>query len=119
MIRIDRHKGTSMASKPISCRYSTTEEFARSINVETRTVLKRVSKTGHYFGVRPIKGPNRFLYWPDDAHDQFFLNGGEPLSAEPPKATPIDPTRGRTEQQPERGTRTKRSPSKTKAVETA
>lgn len=81
-----------MASNPTTRRhYRTTEQFAQSINVETRTVLKRVSKTGHYFGVRPIKGPNRLLYWPDDAEDQFFLNAGEPQNAKPPKVAPTDP----------------------------
>lgn len=97
-----------MASNPTTRRrYGTTEQFAQSINVEPRTVLKQVSKTGHYFGVRPIKGPNRLWYWPDDAADQFFLNAGEPLNAKPPKSALVADDSAKncpTDQKPESGT---------------
>lgn len=41
-----------------------TEDFADLNHVLPQTVLKQHSKTGHYFGIRPTKLPNRRLMWP-------------------------------------------------------
>jgi hypothetical protein len=42
----------------------TTAEFATERRVKPESVLKRLSKTGSYFGVRPLKKQNRRLMWP-------------------------------------------------------
>jgi hypothetical protein len=36
---------------------------------------------GEYFGIRPVKMPNRMLRWPADLVDR--LARGEPLTADP------------------------------------
>lgn len=45
----------------------TTKEFASTLNLQPQSIRKRYSQTGSYFGVRPIKLPNRRLIWPDNA----------------------------------------------------
>ena len=49
----------------------TTKEFAWLIDIKPQTILKRYSQTGSYFGVCPIKLPNRLLRWPADAIEKF------------------------------------------------
>jgi hypothetical protein len=44
-----------------------TEQFAAKHLVKPQSVLSRVCRTGHYFGVRPTKLQNGRLAWPDDA----------------------------------------------------
>lgn len=43
-----------------------TQQFAKRYLVEAQTVLKQHSATGSYFGVRPVKLPNRLLLWPSE-----------------------------------------------------
>ena len=54
----------------------TTKEFAWLIDIKPQSILKRYSQTGSYFGVCPIKLPNRLLRWPADAIEKF-LTGQE------------------------------------------
>ena len=42
-----------------------TEEFASRHLVKAESVISRLSRTGSYFGVRPIKLDNGRLLWPD------------------------------------------------------
>lgn len=42
-----------------------TAEFAQTRLVKPETVHRRLSQTGSYFGVRPIKLPNGRLAWPE------------------------------------------------------
>lgn len=44
-----------------------TEEFAREIGIKAASVRKRLSATGSYYGVRPVKLANRRLRWPVNA----------------------------------------------------
>lgn len=44
----------------------TTAEFAASKLVLPQTVRKRLSQTGSYFGIKPIKFPNGQLAWPPE-----------------------------------------------------
>lgn len=49
-----------------------TEVFAAQHLVLPQTVRKQYAATGSYFGIRPIKLPNRRLLWPADAVDQLI-----------------------------------------------
>lgn len=42
----------------------TTAEFAALNKIKTTSVRVRLSITGHYFGVRPLRCANRRLLWP-------------------------------------------------------
>lgn len=53
-------------------RYLTTKEFAQRLNIDQRAVRNRLSAEGHYFGIRPLKGPNRLLYWPESAINELL-----------------------------------------------
>lgn len=45
----------------------TTEQFAAQHLVDAQTVRKRLSGHGSYFGVKPLRLPNRRLLWPADS----------------------------------------------------
>lgn len=49
------------ASKRLS-----TDEAAARLKVKPQTLRAAVCRNSHYCGIRPVKGPNRFLYWPAD-----------------------------------------------------
>ena len=49
----------------------TTEQLAKQLGLNSQSIQKRFSQTGSYFGVRPIKLPNRRLLWPADAVEQL------------------------------------------------
>ena len=44
-----------------------TEQFADRYLVAPQTVRKQLSQSGSYFGVRPLRLPNRKLLWPSDS----------------------------------------------------
>lgn len=44
----------------------TTEEAAICLRVKAQTLRAALCRDGHYFGVRPVRAPNRFLLWPAD-----------------------------------------------------
>ena len=41
----------------------TTDELAAEMKLEPQTLLKHHSKNGSYYGLRPLKLPNRHLRW--------------------------------------------------------
>ena len=45
----------------------TTDAFAAQYLVDAQTVRKRLSSHGSYFGVKPLRLPNRRLLWPIDS----------------------------------------------------
>lgn len=45
----------------------TTDQFAAQHLVDAQTVRKRLSSHGSYFGVKPLRLPNRRLLWPGDS----------------------------------------------------
>lgn len=51
----------------------TTEKFANDLPypVKPSTIRSALCRNGHYMGVRPLKLPNRFLAWPDDAVERI------------------------------------------------
>ena len=46
-----------------------TEEAAAVLKVKPQTLRAALCRDGVYFGVRPVKRPNRFLAWPADQID--------------------------------------------------
>ncbi|WP_211468465.1 DNA-binding protein [Collimonas silvisoli] len=56
-----------------SNRRLTTEELAAVLAMCSQTLRKRLSQTGSYYGVRPIKLPNGKLRWPADSFDQLLI----------------------------------------------
>lgn len=42
----------------------TTAEFASLNKIKADSVWARLSRTGSYFGIRPLKCANRRTYWP-------------------------------------------------------
>lgn len=50
----------------------TTEQFADKLSLRAQTIRKGYSQTGAYLGIKPIKLPNRRLYWPTDAIEQLL-----------------------------------------------
>jgi hypothetical protein len=45
----------------------TTEALADALGIKPQTLRANLCRNGHYFGIRPVKTPNRFLLWPADA----------------------------------------------------
>jgi hypothetical protein len=45
----------------------TTEQLAEKLHVKPNTIRSALCRTGSYMGIRPVKLPNRFLAWPEDA----------------------------------------------------
>lgn len=45
----------------------TTDAFAAQYLVDAQTVRKRLSSHGSYFGIKPLRLPNRRLLWPADS----------------------------------------------------
>ncbi len=64
-----------------SSRCYTTEDFAAMLGLEPQSVRKRYSQTGSYYGLKPLKLPNRRLFWPEDGIKTFFaqdvMSGGD------------------------------------------
>jgi len=52
--------------------YLTTEVMADTVGVQAQSVRKRYSQTGTYFGLKPVKLPNRRLMWDADAVAKFL-----------------------------------------------
>ena len=44
-----------------------TEEAAAILKVKPQTLRAALCRDGHYFGIRPVKLPNRMLAWPVEA----------------------------------------------------
>jgi hypothetical protein len=49
-----------------------TEEFARRLCIRAQTARAALCRQGHYYGIKPIKGPNGRLLWPADAVDRLL-----------------------------------------------
>jgi hypothetical protein len=67
-----------------------TEQFAANNLVKRDSVLSRLSRFGHYFGVKPQKLANGRLLWPDqDTRAKSERTGEEPAAEHaPPDPTP-------------------------------
>ena len=52
---------------PLAARTLSTEQAAAALHIRPQTLRAALCRDGHYFGVRPIKLPNRMLAWPAEA----------------------------------------------------
>ncbi len=43
-----------------------TEQAAAALHVRPQTLRAALCRDGHYYGIRPVKLPNRLLAWPAD-----------------------------------------------------
>ena len=44
-----------------------TEQAAAALHIKAQTLRAALCRDGHYFGIRPVKLPNRMLAWPVEA----------------------------------------------------
>ncbi|PHQ74965.1 MAG: hypothetical protein COB82_03005 [Marinobacter sp.] len=49
----------------------TTEQLAEKFHVKPNTIRTSLCRKGHWCGLRPVRLPNRFLAWPDDAVERL------------------------------------------------
>lgn len=49
----------------------TTEVLAERLGIKPQTLRSNLCRNGHYFGLRPVKMPNRLLLWPEDSLEQL------------------------------------------------
>ena len=54
---------------PLAARTLSTEQAAAALHVKPQTLRAALCRDGVYFGVRPVKLPNRLLAWPADQID--------------------------------------------------
>jgi hypothetical protein len=52
-----------------------TDAAAARLGIKPQTMRAALCRDGHYFGLRPIKQPNRMLMWPVDGIER--LEAGE------------------------------------------
>tara|TARA_R110000850_G_scaffold276940_1_gene421027 strand:+ start:23682 stop:23867 length:186 start_codon:yes stop_codon:yes gene_type:complete len=50
-----------------------TEALAERLGIKPHTLRAALCRQGHYFGIRPIKLPNRMLRWPVDALERLTV----------------------------------------------
>jgi hypothetical protein len=56
--------------------YITTEALADTMDLRPQTIRKRLSLTGSYYGLKPVKLPNRRLLWVAAAVSKFLRGEG-------------------------------------------
>jgi hypothetical protein len=59
----------------------TTEQYASKYGVKPNTIRASLCKNGHYMGIKPVKLPNRLLWWPDDEVESLLADSPHPESA--------------------------------------
>lgn len=52
---------------PLAARTYSTAQAAAALHIKAQTLRAALCRDGHYFGIRPIKLPNRMLAWPVEA----------------------------------------------------
>lgn len=53
-------------------RYFSTDQAAARLGIKAQSLRAAICRDGAYFGVRPLKAPNRFLRWPADEIDRLL-----------------------------------------------
>lgn len=53
-----------------------TEQLAERLGIKAQTLRAALCRAGHYYGIRPVKLPNRMLRWPADAVERLLAGGG-------------------------------------------
>jgi hypothetical protein len=59
----------------------TTERLAEKIGVKAASIRVHLCRHGSYFGLRPVKLPNRRLLWPSDSLERLTAYQGESMEA--------------------------------------
>lgn len=49
----------------------TTEALAARLGVKAQSIRAALCRNGSYFGLQPLKLPNRFLLWPADSVERL------------------------------------------------
>jgi hypothetical protein len=57
--------------------HQTTETLAQLLGIRPASIRTRYCKTGHYFGLRPVKLPNGRLLWPATTVEQLTAQGAK------------------------------------------
>lgn len=52
-------------------KFLTTAELAARLDINPHSIRQRLSDTGSYYNLRPVKMPNGRLRWPLDAAEQW------------------------------------------------
>ena len=60
---------------PTAARTYSTEQAAAVLHIRPQTLRAALCRDGHYFGIRPIKLPNRMLAWPVEAIERVTAGG--------------------------------------------
>ena len=63
-------------TKPLTL---STEQAAAALHIRPQTLRAALCRDGHYFGIRPLKLPNRMLAWPAEGIERL-LSGEETAS---------------------------------------
>ncbi|WP_288129459.1 hypothetical protein [Accumulibacter sp.] len=56
----------SQSPRGDNVRFFSTGESAQILGIQAQSLRAAYCRTGAYFGVIPLKAPNRFLRWPAD-----------------------------------------------------
>ena len=56
-----------------------TAQAAAALHIKPQTLRVALCRDGHYFGIRPVKLPNRMLAWPAEGIERL-LSGEESAS---------------------------------------
>ena len=60
----------------LAARTLSTEQAAAALHIRPQTLRAAMCRDGHYFGIRPVKLPNRMLAWPAESIERL-LSGEE------------------------------------------
>ena len=63
----------------LAARTLSTEQAAAALHIRPQTLRAAMCRDGHYFGIRPVKLPNRMLAWPAESIERL-LSGEEAAS---------------------------------------
>jgi hypothetical protein len=60
---------------------NTTEALAARLGIKPQSIRARLCRTGSYFGEKPHKLPNGWLWWADGAFERIAFGQGKNISA--------------------------------------
>ena len=55
----------------------TTGDLARALGIKAESIRAHVYRHGAYYGIKPMKAPNRRLLWPADSIERLLGEGGK------------------------------------------
>lgn len=64
----------------MSDEFMSTESFASAVGVKPQTLRAALSRNGHYYGIRPVKMPNRLLRWPAKDVEKYLSGESQIVS---------------------------------------